>query len=52
MKAMKKKRKHLQVMERLDAMDAMAKNKDLVVYGDQGNNLMANVAAFGMVYNK
>eukprot|EP00350_Pseudokeronopsis_sp_OXSARD2_P003532 CAMPEP_0170544830 /NCGR_PEP_ID=MMETSP0211-20121228/3447_1 /TAXON_ID=311385 /ORGANISM="Pseudokeronopsis sp., Strain OXSARD2" /LENGTH=127 /DNA_ID=CAMNT_0010848583 /DNA_START=889 /DNA_END=1272 /DNA_ORIENTATION=- len=52
LKAMKKKRKHLQVMERLGAMEGMSTNSDLVLTGDQGNNLLANIEAFKMVYNK
>lgn len=52
MKGMKKKRKHLQVMERLNAINSLSNNKDLVVFGDQGNNLMANIESFKMVFKK
>ena len=51
MKNMKKKRKHLQIMARLNSLDSLTQNKKLVVFGDQGNNLMANLESFKMVYN-
>lgn len=50
MKGSKKKRQHLQIMERLTAMENLSKNKNLVIYGEQGTNLMANLEAFKMVY--
>jgi len=52
MKAMKRKRKHKQIMERLNAMNTLTNNKDMVVFGEQPDNLMANLASFKMVYSK
>ena len=52
LKGLKKKRKHLQIMERLGAVGSLTDNKNLVVYGDPGNSLMANLEAFKMVYGK
>jgi regulator of protease activity HflC (stomatin/prohibitin superfamily) len=52
MKGSKKKRKHLQIMNRLEAMNSLASNSKTVIYGDQGNNLMANIEAFKMVFGK
>ena len=51
-KAMKRKRKHTQILSRLDAMGDLTQNKDLVVFGDQGDNLMASLASYKMVYAK
>ena len=48
----KKKRKHLQIMERLNAMESLANNKKMVIYGEQGNNLLANLESFKMVQGK
>jgi len=39
-------------MERLNAMESLSQNNKVVVFGDQGNNLMANVESFKMVYKK
>jgi hypothetical protein len=52
MKGSKKKRKHLQIMSRLDAMEGLSTNSKAVIYGDQGNNLIANIETFKMVLNK
>ena len=52
MKGSKKKRKHLQIMQRLDAMEGLSNNSKTVIYGEQGNNLMANIETFKMVFNK
>jgi hypothetical protein len=52
MKGSKKKRKHLQIMQRLEAMQGMAVNDKTIIYGEQGNNLMANIETFKMVFNK
>lgn len=50
MKGSKKKRKHQQIIGRLDAMDKLSKNKNAIIYGEPGNNLMANIETFKMVY--
>jgi hypothetical protein len=52
MKSMKRKRKHQQVMERLNAMGSLALNNQVVMFGEQGNNLMANIESFKMVQKK
>ena len=39
-------------MARLSSLDSLTKNKKLVLFGDQGNNLMANIESFKMVYNE
>jgi hypothetical protein len=33
-KAMKRKRKHIQILSRLDAMGDLTQNKELVVFGE------------------
>ncbi len=48
----KKKRKHMQIMQRLQAVESLSQNKDAVIYGEQGNNLLANIASFKMVMSK
>jgi hypothetical protein len=52
LKGSKKKRKHQQIMERLNAMENLSNKKKMVIYGEQGNNLLANLEAFKMVLNK
>ena len=52
MKGSKKKRKHLQIMGRLDAASSLAGNRQTVIYGEQGNNLIANIETFKMVFGK
>ena len=39
-------------MARLDSLDSLTQNKNMVVFGDQGNNLMAGLESFKMVYNQ
>lgn len=50
MKGSKKKRKHQQIMKRLDAANGLAGNQQAVIYGEQGNNLIANIETFKMVF--
>ena len=38
-------------MERLGAMENLAQRKKMVIYGDQGNNLVANIEAVRLVQN-
>jgi regulator of protease activity HflC (stomatin/prohibitin superfamily) len=45
----KKKRKHLQIMERLNAMETLSHNRNMIIYGEQGNNLAANLEAFRLI---
>lgn len=52
MKGSKKKRKHMQIMSRLDAMNGLANNNKAIIYGEQSDNLMANIETFKMVFNK
>lgn len=52
MKGSKKKRKHQQIMQRLEAMQGMSNNDKTIIYGEQGNNLIANIETFKMVMNK
>jgi hypothetical protein len=49
LKGAKKKRKHQQIMERLGAMENLAQKRKMVIYGDQGNNLMANLEAIRLL---
>ena len=39
-------------MSRIDAMDSLANNKKAVIYGDQGQNLLANMEIFKTVLGK
>lgn len=39
-------------MERLNAMESLAQNRKMVIYGEQGSNLAANLEAFKMVQNQ
>ena len=50
MKAMRRKRKHTQIMERLNSMDSLSSNRKMVLFGEQGTNLMANIESFKLVY--
>ena len=50
MKGSKKKRKHIQIMSRLDAGSSLAGNSQTVIFGQQGNNLIANIETFKMVF--
>lgn len=52
LKGLKKKREHIQIMSRLDTLDSLTSNKNVVIFGDQGNNLMSSLESFKMVYNK
>lgn len=51
MKGSKKKRKHMQIMSRLSAMEGLASNKQAIIYGAQGDNLIANIETFKMIMN-
>lgn len=51
-KALKKKRAHMQTMSRLDAMGKLADNNKVVIFGDQGTNLMSQLESFKMVGNQ
>jgi len=52
MKGSKKKRKHLQIMSRLSAGSSLASNSNTIIYGEQGNNLAANIETFKLVMNQ
>lgn len=36
-------------MERLNAMENLAQKRKMVIYGEQGNNLVANIEALKLV---
>lgn len=42
------RRVHEQLMQRMDAVDKFAQNKKSVIFGDQGQNLLAQVESFNM----
>ena len=42
----------MQIMERLSAVENLSNNKQAVIYGEQGSNLLANIESFKMVLNK
>jgi len=50
LKGFKARRIHEENMEKLGAMAAMATNKDTVLLGDSGNNLMAGIEGYKMVF--
>jgi hypothetical protein len=39
-------------MARLKSLDSLSKNKKMVLFGNQGDNLMGSLETFKMVYNK
>jgi hypothetical protein len=41
LKGFAQKRTHEQIMAKIDAINSFASNKNSVVFGEQGNNLMA-----------
>ena len=41
-------RTHEQLMQRMDAVSSFARNNKSVVFGDQGQNLLAQVESFNM----
>ena len=49
LKGFAQKRTHEQIMAKIDAVGAFASNKNSVVFGEQGNNLMAQVETYNMV---
>lgn len=52
LKGFAQKRTHEQIMAKIDAVSAFAQNKNSVVFGDQGNNLMAQVETYNMVFSR
>ena len=50
LKGFKARRIHEENMEKLSAMENMAQNKDTVLLGDSGNNLMAGIEGYKMVF--
>ncbi len=52
MKGSKKKRKHIQIMSRLEAGGSLANNEKTIIVGEQGSNLMASIEAYKMVFGK
>ena len=49
LKGFAQKRQHDEIMRKIDAVDAFAKNNNSVIFGEQGNNLMAQVETYNMV---
>lgn len=43
------KRQHEEIMRKIDAVNAFANNNKSVIFGDQGNNLMAQIESYNMV---
>ena len=50
-KAFANKRTHEEIMRKIDAVSAFAGNNKSVIFGDQGQNLMAQVESYKMVNN-
>ena len=48
-KAIAQKRTHDEIMRKIDAIDSFASNKNSVIFGEQGGNLMAQVESYKMV---
>lgn len=46
------KRAHEEILRKIDAVSSFAENKSSVVFGDQGNNLLAQVESYKMVNAK
>lgn len=51
-KGFAQKRAHDEIMRKIDAVDAFTKNPNTVIFGEQGNNLMAQVETYNMVNKK
>jgi len=49
LKGFAQKRTHDEIMRKIDAVDAFAQNNKSVIFGEQGNNLMAQVETYKMV---
>ena len=52
LKGFAQKRTHEQIMAKIDAVSSFANNKNTVVFGEQANNLMAQVETYNMVNKK
>lgn len=48
-KAFAQKRTHDEIIEKIQAVDSFASNKNSVISGDQAGNLLAQVQTFNMV---
>jgi len=48
-KGFAQKRTHDEIMRKIDAIDSFASNKNSVIFGEQGGNLMAQVESYKMV---
>jgi len=40
---------HDEIMRKIDAIESFANNKNSVIFGEQGGNLMAQVETYNMV---
>ena len=52
LKGFAQKRTHEQIMAKIDAIQTLAGNKNSIIFGDQGNNLMAQVETYNMINKK
>jgi len=52
LKGFAQKRTHDEIMRKIDAVDAFAQNRNTVIFGEQGNNLMAQVESYNMCAGK
>lgn len=43
------KRTHEEILKKIDAVNSFANNKNSVIFGDQGNNLLAQIESYNMV---
>ena len=48
-KGFAQKRLHDEIMQKIDAIESFANNKNSVIFGEQGGNLMAQVETYKMV---
>ena len=52
LKGFAQKRTHEQIMAKIEAISSFAANKNSVIFGEQGNNLLAQVETYNMVKAK
>ena len=52
LKGFAQKRTHEQIMQKIDAVNSFASNKNSVIFGEQGNNLLAQVETYNMVNSR
>jgi hypothetical protein len=52
LKGFKARRIHEENMQKLEAMQDLGGNRDAVIMGDAGNNLMASIEGYNMVFRE